>query len=168
MPIVHITGSPIKLECNVPFSEEFPDIMTGYSDDDEILYFDATALVEGSGNPQLSVDKFFFNFNYIHLNLSKSLELDTKKTVRVNRNDNHILIDATFALLFILYVEPHLIAYYYQKLLALLQDGIVLSDSLVATLAKRQLGDEMLKTLIENGGEQGVREPTETETSSDV
>ena len=168
MPVPHITGSPISLECNVPLSEEFPDVMTGYSNDDEILYFDATAIIEAKGDKQQSVDKFFFLFSYMHLNLSRSFDMDTKKTVRVNRDNDHILIDATFALLFMLYVEPQLIAYYYQKLLYLLQDGVVFSDSLVASLAKRQLDEETLKSLIDNGGEQGVRESTEAEAGSDV
>lgn len=146
MPLVHITGEPIKITCTKPFSPEFPTLLTETSTDDEIEYFDATAFLESLKNEALSVDRFFLNFQFQQRAIINSYKLDPKKTVRVDPN-NHILIDVSFAYLFISYVEPDFIAYINNKIVDMFQDGMVFSDSFIAAKAKDQLGDDVLMSL---------------------
>lgn len=154
MAIPHITGDSINIKCEEQFLPEFPDLKIGKTDDDDVLYFDATGYIESKNNSNLSVDKFFFYYTPMQKALINSYGLDTTKIVRCN-HDNHILIETSFIFLFICYVEPEFIAFVNDKLMNLMLNGYAFSDAFVATLAKTQLTDEFLIALANGGSEEG-------------
>lgn len=165
--IPHITGELTALKCTVPFSAEFPDILTVTSDDDGTAYFDATAYLETKKDENLSVDKFFYHFRYLHYNMLQRYGLDAKKTVLVDRS-SHILIDARFVFLFISYVEPDFLLYTNGVLSELFANGIVLSDTYIAQLAKERLPQDVLMMLAnepdkgtDGGGTEGGEKPSD-------
>lgn len=164
--IPHVTGEQTALKCTVPFSAEFPEILTVTTDDDGITYFDATAYLETKKDKNLSVDKFFYHFRYLHYNMLQRYGLDAKKTVLVDRS-SHILIDARFVFLFISYVEPDFLLYINGVLTELFGDGIVLSERYIAQLAKERLPQDVLMMLANepdsgtDGGAEGGAVPSD-------
>lgn len=164
--IPHVTGEPTALKCTVPFSAEFPEILTVTTDDDGITYFDATAYLETKKDKNLSVDKFFYHFRYLHYNMLQRYGLDAKQTVLVDRS-SHILIDARFAYLFISYVEPDFLLYINGILIELFANGMVLSERYIAQLAKERLPQDVLMMLANepdsgtDGGAEGGTVPSD-------
>lgn len=164
--IPHVTGEPTALKCTVPFSAEFPEILTVTTDDDGITYFDATAYLETKKDKNLSVDKFFYHFRYLHYNMLQRYGLDAKQTVLVDRS-SHILIDARFAYLFISYVEPDFLLYINGILIELFANGMVLSERYIAQLAKERLPQDVLMMLANepdsgtDGGAEGGAVPSD-------
>lgn len=151
MPFIHITGELINLHCKEPFSPEFPDLHTATNPDDGIVYFDASEYLEAKQRPNLSVDAFFHHFNFIHVSLTRIWELDPKKVVRVDPN-NHILIDASFAYIFLCYVEPDFLSYCFLKIAEMFEEGVALSDTYIASQARQHLSKEVLIALVESDG----------------
>lgn len=170
--VPHITGKPTTLKCSVPFSAEFPDILTVTSDDDGTTYFDASAYIESKKDDSLSVDKFFYHFRYLHYTLLREYKMDAEKTVLTDRN-SHILIDVRFIYLFIFYVEPEFLAYVNDTLAELFANGVVFSDTYIVQLARERLPKDLLMLLANEPGEQpdgddGGKQENPDASSADV
>jgi len=149
MPIPHISGKKINLECNTPFVPEFNDLLTGIDDSTEIIYFDATNYIETQGKEGKSVDHFLFTCSIFWRGVIDSFKLEPDETLRENQQ-GHILINAQLAFLFLSYMDPSLLGYIFMKMQAMLIDGVVFSESYIAAQAQMLLSKTQIQSLADS------------------
>ena len=63
--------------------------------------------------------------------------------------DGHILMHKDLAILFLQFSNPDVFAYFNQMIWELMENGIAISDGLVATLAATRVPNEVLQEIID-------------------
>lgn len=79
--------------------------------------------------------------------LCEAYDLQSKDVMLANKQTGDILIDESFALLFVAYIDPAFGVYMIDRMSEMLLNGIVLSDTAIVMLSKERLNKEQLLNL---------------------
>lgn len=136
------SDSEIQLKCTEQAIPEFPNLLFGTQIDTGISYFDATSYIQKTA-PDKSVNNFFVEYKHLIARLCNSYDIKNDDVCKINEQ-GHYLIDGNFSYLFISFVEPNFLAYIFDRIHDLFSNGIVVSDSYIAQMAKKRLSQEVL------------------------
>lgn len=141
------SAKPIDLICTEPGIAEFPELLFGTTTDQHI-YFDATAYIQHI-SPNLHTTDFFQQYA-VQINAILGSEDIAQSVACAIDPHGHILIDSTLVYLFISFVKPEFLSYMCQRIDELFTNGIVLSDTFIASAAKSRLTPEILLTIADD------------------
>lgn len=135
------------LSCTTVKYNEFPDLLFG-TDEKENGYFNATHFISKKGDPEKhNVRSFDMKFIHWKNALCEAYDLQSEDVMLTNKQTGDILIDESFALLFVAYIDPAFGVYMIDRMSEMLLNGIVLSDSAIVMLSKERLSKEQLLNL---------------------
>ncbi len=137
--------SEIQLRCTEPAIHEFPNLLFGTQIDTGTVYFDATSYLQKIASDKL-VKNFFIEYRHPIDALCGAYNIPSKDVCKLNEQ-GHYLIDGNFVYLFLSFVDPDFLGYICDRMNDLFANGIVVSDSYIASMAKYRLTKEVLLKL---------------------
>lgn len=145
---LQITGKPINLTCTEPAFPEFPTLLFGKTIDGSISYFDATAYLQQK-DLQVTVIDFFKQYESPIKALMSTYNIDNTQVCKLNQ-EGHYLIDGNFTYLFISFIEPDFLAYMFDRIHDMFNNGFCVSDTYLLQQAKHRLTKDVLETITED------------------
>lgn len=142
-------GKIVNIECSDIALPEFPKLLFGNHSDGS-RYFDATIyLQEKDPNKELSVERFFQQFNFQIKAIADTCNLQQNTLVLIN-NKGHQLINGHLCYPFLSYVDPQFCVYINEIMEELFINGFVISDTHLVTSVKHRLTPELWKRIWDN------------------
>lgn len=122
---------------------EFPELLFG--DYNGRNYFDMTGfLIAKKLDPETAISEFTRNFVFWIDNLAKVYGIPAEELFITDPDSGHKMAEESFALLFMVHVDPLFGAYLLESMTQMLTDGIVCSDSYILMQAHRRFTEEEL------------------------
>lgn len=142
-----MTGLVKAVECEKTEIADFPSLKFGNLLNGQAV-FDATRYYEEEKLEPIDY-KIFSRICKVFISaLVTRLELDERELFYLN-TDGHILMHKDLAILFLQFSNPDVFAYFNQMIWELMENGIAISDGLVATLAATRVPNEVLQEIID-------------------
>jgi len=142
-----LTGLVKAVECEKTEIADFPSLKFGNLLNGQAV-FDATRYYEEEKLEPIDY-KIFSRICKVFISaLVTRLELDERELFYLN-TDGHILMHKDLAILFLQFSNPDVFAYFNQMIWELMENGIAISDGLVATLAATRVPNEVLQEIID-------------------
>lgn len=138
---------PTNVECEEALIREFPSLLFGTTPD-KVVVFDATAYCESEelnltnhaafgSSCRVLIDRMLRNKNLQPTNLFYQTA------------DNHLLMHKALAYLFLMFINPDVMDYFFGLLDEILGNGIAISDAYLASLVDERIPSEYLQSIIE-------------------
>ena len=142
-----LTGLVKAVECEKTEIADFPSLKFGNLLNGQAV-FDATRYYEEEKLEPIDY-KIFSRICKVFISaLVTRLELDERELFYLN-TDGHILMHKDLAILFLQFSNPDVFTYFNQMIWELMENGIAISDGLVATLAATRVPNEVLQEIID-------------------
>ena len=142
------SAKPINLKCKEPGYAEFPDLLFGITNDS--VYFDATSYLQKKARSLTEAD-FLKQYEHQIRAIQSTYEMKDSDVCKLN-TDGHLLIESSFAHLFISFVEPGYLAHMCARMQELLINGFSLSDTYIARTVRERLSPDTIKRVIDDNG----------------
>lgn len=142
-----LTGLVKAVECEKTEIADFPSLKFGNLANGQAV-FDATRYYEEEKLEPIDYRTFSRICKVFISALITRLELDERELFYLN-TDGHILMHKDLAILFLQFSNPDVFAYFNQMMWELMENGIAISDGLVATLAATRVPNDILQTIID-------------------
>ncbi len=146
-PITEILYQMMKKLKLAPCEEgKFPDIpgMDFYGSGEGVLYFDAAKYLAGQNAGEgLSVEDFFSKFDYL-VDAFCRVGGITHGEMTVEDGTGVVYLDECLAVPFLMYAEPRLVPYLFQRMEEMLHYGFVIGDSLLRHLHSLRFDDNVI------------------------
>lgn len=137
----------VNVECKDVFIPEFSDLMFGH-DDNGNLYFNLSTMLKNRGlNIEDAIIDFERDFNFHLRALSRSLKLENDSFIFIDQN-NELVGDSCITFLFMMFLDPNLVAYFSQKMDEFFKEGFTISDTMMSSIMKRRYTPKMIKDML--------------------
>jgi hypothetical protein len=142
-----LTALVKQIKCEKTEIADFPSMKFGNLANGQSV-FDATRYYEENELEPIDY-KIFSRVCKCFINaLITRLELDAGELFFLN-TDGHILIHKELAITFLQFSNPDIYAYFNSMIWDLLDNGVAISDGLIATLAATRVPNEVLQEIID-------------------
>lgn len=138
-----ISGDVIDLTCNELMLPEFPELLFGTAIETNTVYFDATAYLKSKNIPT-QISDFILQYGAQIQALQQSYEIPNSEICKLNR-EGHSLIHGNFAYLFLSFADSNFLAYVFDRIHELFNEGFCISDTYLYNAASQRLPDSMFK-----------------------
>lgn len=137
--------------CRLVRFGEFPDLLFGKSQKNQMLYFNATHYIKKKGNPKIhNVKDFQISFQHWFSAVKQTYDIKQEDIMICDEVTGDILIDECLALPFLAYIDPEFGIYIMERISDMLLNGIVCSDTWLLQAVKRRFTiDELMSNLKE-------------------
>lgn len=142
-----LTGLVKAVECEKTEIADFPSLKFGSLANGQSV-FDATRYYEEEKMEPVDYKVFSRICKVFISALVTRLELDERELFFQN-TDGHILMHKDLTILFLQFSNPDVFVYFNQMTWELMENGIAISDGLVATLAATRVPNEILQEIID-------------------
>lgn len=134
-----------NLQCRLVRFGEFPELLFGKSQDNQLLYFNATQYIKKKGNPKTqNIRDFQLSFQHWISAAMQTYGIKQEDMIVCDEATGEILIDECLALPFLAYIDPEFGVYIMERMSEMLLNGIVGSDTWLLQAARRRFTTEEL------------------------
>lgn len=145
-----IPGKPYDIVCKEQGLPEFPGLLFGVSNDNGLMYFNASAYLRSKGN-DLKLPDFLNSYQPLIAALQETYSIKDDEVCRIN-NDGDFVIEVDFVYLFICYTDHRFTGYINERMNDLFAAGIAISDSYLFESAKSRLSADVIAKMIQDEG----------------
>jgi len=137
----------VNVKCTERLIPEGPELLFGMDDEHKKTFFDATKALSSIPKEKLkSINGFQVSYRLQLNQLCDSYEILSEDILFINAPDKHILIDTSFAILFLCYIDDKFLSYVCNRIEETFYRGVSLSNQLlVDQLKDRFTKEEILK-----------------------
>jgi len=145
-----IPGKPYDIVCKEHSLPEFPDMLFGVSNDNGLMYFNASAYLKSKGQ-DLKLADFLNSYQPLIKALQESYSLRDDEVCRIN-GDGDFVIEVDFVYLFICFIDHNFAGYINERM-----NGVAVSDSFVFQSAKSRLTADVIARMLQDEKEDTPR-----------
>lgn len=140
-----------NLQCRLVRFGEFPDLLFGKSQENQVIYFNATHYIREKGNPKIhNIKDFQISFQHWFSAAKQAYSIKQEDIIICDEATGEILIDECLALPFLAYIDPEFGIYIMERISDMLLNGIVCSDTwLLQAVRRRFTIEELMSNLKE-------------------
>jgi len=150
-----IPGKPYDIVCKEHSLPEFPDMLFGVSNDNGLMYFNASAYLKSKGQ-DLKLADFLNSYQPLIKALQESYSLRDDEVCRIN-GDGDFVIEVDFVYLFICFIDHNFAGYINERMNDLFSTGVAVSDSFVFQSAKSRLTADVIARMLQDEKEDTPR-----------
>ncbi len=148
-----IPGKPYDIVCKEHSLPEFPDMLFGVSNDNGLMYFNASAYLKSHGQ-DLKLADFLNAYQPLIHALQETYSLKDDEVCRINK-DGDFVIEVDFIYLFICFTDHQFTGYINERMNDLFSTGIAVSDSYLFESAKNRLTADVIAKMLPDEKESG-------------
>lgn len=141
-----IPGKPYDIVCKEHSLPEFPDMLFGVSNDNGLMYFNASAYLKSHGQ-DLKLADFLNAYQPLIQALQETYFLKDDEVCRINK-DGDFIIEVDFIYLFICFTDHQFTGYINERMNDLFSTGIAVSDSYLFESAKNRLTADVIAKML--------------------
>lgn len=152
-----IPGKPYDIKCTEHSLPEFPDMLFGVSNDNGLMYFNASAYLKSHGQ-DLKLADFLNTYRPFIQALQETYSLRDDEVCRLNR-DGDFTIEVDFVYLFICFTDHQFMGYINERMNDLFSTGVAVSDSYLFDAARSRFNADVIERMMpdEKETDQGAK-----------
>lgn len=139
-----IPGKPFDIVCKEHSLPEFPDMLFGVSNDNGLMYFNASAYLKSR---DLKLADFLNSYQPLVKALQETYSLRDDEVCRINQ-DGDFVIEVDFIYLFICFCDHQFLGYINERMNDLFMTGVAVSDSYLFEAARSRFTADVIAKML--------------------
>lgn len=141
-----IPGKPYDIVCKEHSLPEFPDMLFGVSNDNGLMYFNASAYLKSKGQ-DLKLADFLNSYQPLIKDLQECYSLRDDEVCRINKEGDFV-IEVDFIYLFICFIDHNFAGYINERMNDLFMSGVAVSDSYLFEAARSRFTADVIAKML--------------------